>query len=70
MEPRDRAAQADDTAGTSLTTSRVVERFRLVAVCAALTAIAFLQQPGRVVGDTKVDLVVDAKTAKNWYEAK
>ena len=47
MEPRDRAAQA------------LTERFRLVAVCAALTALAFLQAPGRVVGDTKVDLVVD-----------
>lgn len=47
MEPRDRAAEA------------VTRRFRLLAGCAVLTALALIQQPGRIVGDTKIDLVVD-----------
>ncbi|WP_433794548.1 alpha-(1-_3)-arabinofuranosyltransferase [Actinoplanes sp. CA-252034] len=32
---------------------------RLIAVCLGLTALAFLQDPGQIVIDTKVDLVVD-----------
>ena len=38
---------------------RLVGTFRAAAVCVVLTAFAFLQQPGRVVPDTKVDLTVD-----------
>jgi len=34
-------------------------RVRLTAVCLALVAACFLQAPGRVVADTKLDLVVD-----------
>ena len=32
---------------------------RLAAVCALLTAAAFLQDPGRIVTDTKLDLAID-----------
>lgn len=52
MEPRHSAAQVV----TEVSTQR---RFRLVAVCLVLTAIAFVQQPGRMVSDTKLDLVID-----------
>ena len=38
---------------------RVTWRFRLVACCLVLVAAAFTQRPGRLVGDTKLDLVVD-----------
>ena len=34
-------------------------RMRLITVCLGLTALAFLQDPGQIVIDTKVDLVVD-----------
>ncbi|GAA1611794.1 DUF3367 domain-containing protein [Actinoplanes couchii] len=36
-----------------------VWRMRLVTVCLGLTALAFLQDPGQIVIDTKVDLAVD-----------
>ena len=39
--------------------SRTVYRFRLVAVCLALVALMFVQEPGRVAADTKLDLTVD-----------
>lgn len=52
MESRHRAAE-------TLTQAGVVRRFRLMAACLVLTAIAFIQQPGRIVPDTKLDLVVD-----------
>ncbi len=38
---------------------RFTWRFRLVASCLVLVAVAFSQRPGRIVGDTKLDLVVD-----------
>jgi arabinofuranan 3-O-arabinosyltransferase len=34
-------------------------RLRMWGYCLVLTAIAFVQEPGRIVGDTKLDLVVD-----------
>ncbi len=52
MEPRDRAAQA-------VSEDRVRRRFRLLVGCLALVATAFVQAPGRVVNDTKLDLSVD-----------
>ena len=39
-------------------TGTVVWRLRVATCCVLLTALAFLQQPGRIVPDTKVDLVV------------
>ena len=39
--------------------SSIMWRFRLVASCMVLTAIALVQQPGRIVGDTKTDLVLN-----------
>ena len=38
---------------------RFTWRFRLVACCLVLVALAFSQRPGRLVGDTKLDLVID-----------
>lgn len=38
---------------------RFTWRFRLLASCLVLVAVAFSQRPGRIVGDTKLDLVVD-----------
>ncbi|MCW2747743.1 MAG: hypothetical protein JWP10_885 [Nocardioidaceae bacterium] len=39
--------------------STVQWRFRLAACCLILTAIAFIQAPGRIVADTKFDLVIN-----------
>ena len=39
-------------------TATVVWRLRVATCCVLLTALSFWQQPGRVVPDTKVDLVV------------
>ncbi len=38
---------------------RLTWRFRLGACCLVLVAVAFSQRPGQLVGDTKLDLVVD-----------
>lgn len=35
------------------------ERFQHVVVMAMLTALAFIQAPGKIVADTKIDLVID-----------
>jgi arabinofuranan 3-O-arabinosyltransferase len=40
-------------------TETVVRRARMAAVCAGLTALCVVQSSGKVVADTKVDLVVD-----------
>jgi arabinofuranan 3-O-arabinosyltransferase len=39
--------------------SRVVDRARAAVICLCLVAVVFSQQPGLIVGDTKLDLVVD-----------
>ncbi|WP_229053678.1 alpha-(1-_3)-arabinofuranosyltransferase family protein [Aeromicrobium sp. Leaf350] len=67
MESRDRDAQAlsdpapNDPAPSDPTgrDPALTWRLRLVAWSVALTALAFVQAPGRVVTDTKLDLVVD-----------
>lgn len=52
MESRNRAAQ-------TLTDSRFIWRTRVAACWLVLVAIAFIQQPGRIVADTKLDLAID-----------
>ena len=49
MEPRDRAAEEVGP----------IKRLRLVAGCVLLVGLAFVQDPGFIVSDTKVDLVGD-----------
>lgn len=39
--------------------TRVQWRFRLLTCCIALTTIALIQAPGRIVADTKLDLVIN-----------
>jgi arabinofuranan 3-O-arabinosyltransferase len=39
--------------------SDVRRRFRLAATCLVLAALALVQQPGRIVADTKLDLVIN-----------
>lgn len=51
MEPRDRAPE-------ELTTDSTRFRWRLFAMCVLLTGVAFVQSPGTLVPDTKLDLVV------------
>ena len=44
---------------TPVETARRVQQLRSVAICTMLAAFAFLQEPGRIAPDTKLDLVVD-----------
>ncbi len=45
--------------GSTPAVPRSVWRIREIAICVGLTAIAFLQQPGRIVADSKIDLAVN-----------
>jgi arabinofuranan 3-O-arabinosyltransferase len=47
------------TPATTEQTSSVTWRFRLLVCCLVLTAVAFSQEPGRLLSDTKLDLILD-----------
>lgn len=47
------------TASAGPAATSITWRFRLFACCLVLVALAFSQRPGRLVSDTKLDLVVD-----------
>ena len=40
-------------------TPRLVRRLRVLVGAVALTALAFIQEPGRITSDTKIDLAID-----------
>ena len=63
MEPRTRAAEAvNDGSGAPSAAAparpRATSPLRMVGYVASLALLAFLQQPGRIVADTKIDLVI------------
>jgi arabinofuranan 3-O-arabinosyltransferase len=47
------------TSPTTSSSKAITWRFRLTACCLVLVALAFSQRPGRIVSDTKFDLVAD-----------
>lgn len=67
MEPGDRAASSVKRASSVETgpvdgkavSEAVTQRWRLIAVSAALAALAFVQDPARIVNDTKIDLALE-----------
>ncbi|MGA1481141.1 MAG: alpha-(1-_3)-arabinofuranosyltransferase domain-containing protein, partial [Candidatus Nanopelagicales bacterium] len=53
------ALQESAEIGTADSSARLLHRLRLVAVSVALAALTFIQDPGRIAADTKLDLAVD-----------
>lgn len=53
------ALQESADISTSDSYARLLHRLRLVAVSVALAAVTFIQDPGRIAADTKLDLAVD-----------
>jgi len=60
-----RGAGAADAAAEAEPTTPTVWRLREFAVCVLLTALAFLQEPGKIVADSKIDLALNPT---GWLE--
>ena len=50
---------AAESAAATAPAARTIWRLREAAVCMVLTALVFLQEPGKIVADSKIDLAVN-----------